>query len=59
MDHQNRVLLRRGARALTEAEVDSVSGGLQTDTVCTVPTTSCPNKDGDASFGECGPVCTA
>lgn len=58
MYDQNRVLLRQGARALTEQEVESVSGGIHTETACTVPTASCPNKDGDASIGECGPVCT-
>ena len=58
MNDQNRVLLRRGARALSEEEVARVSGGLHTETVCTVPTANCANKDGDASIGECGPVCT-
>jgi hypothetical protein len=58
MNDQNRVLNRRGARQLTESEVDLVSGGLHTETPCTVPTASCPNKDGDASIGECGPVCS-
>jgi hypothetical protein len=58
MNDQNRVLNRRGARQLTESEVDLVSGGLHTETPCTVPTATCPNKDGDASIGECGPVCT-
>ena len=59
MNDQNRVLIRWGARQLTESEVDLVSGGLQTETACTVPTATCANKDGDASIGECGPVCTA
>ena len=59
MNDLNRVLLRRGARALSEEEIDRVSGGLHTETVCTVPTTTCPNKDGDASIGECGPTCTS
>ncbi len=54
MNDQNRVLLRRGARALTEEEVGRIGGGLHTETLCTVPTTTCPNKDGDASIGECG-----
>ena len=57
MDDQNRVLVRRGARSLNEEEIGRVGGGLPTDTVCTVPSTVCPNKDGDASIGECGPVC--
>jgi hypothetical protein len=57
MNDQNRVVIRRGARELTENEVDRVNGGISTTTACTVPTTTCPNKDGDASIGECGPVC--
>jgi hypothetical protein len=58
MNDQNRVLGRWGARSLTEEELQQVGGGLHTDTVCTVPTEVCPNKDGDASIGECGPVCS-
>jgi hypothetical protein len=57
MNDLNRVLVRRGARSLNEEEIARVSGGLNTETVCTVPTTVCPNKDGDASIGECGPHC--
>ena len=57
MNDQNRVLVRRGARSLNEEEISRVGGGLPTDTVCTVPSTACPNKDGDASIGECGPIC--
>jgi len=57
MDDQNRVLARKGARSLSEDEIARVGGGINTDTVCTVPTTACPNKDGDASIGECGPIC--
>ena len=58
MNDQNRVLIRRGARSLSAEEMERVGGGLNTDTVCTVPTNVCPNKDGDASIGECGPVCS-
>jgi hypothetical protein len=54
MNDQNRVLLRRGARALNEEEVNRISAGLNTETVCTVPTAFCSNKDGDAAIGECG-----
>jgi len=54
MNDQNRVLIRRGARDLTPEEVERVSGGLGTETLCTVSTTKCPNKDGDAFLGECG-----
>jgi hypothetical protein len=57
MNDLNRVLVRRGARSLNEEEIARVGGGLNTETVCTVPTTACPNKDGDASIGECGPHC--
>ena len=57
MNDLNRVLVRRGARSLNEEEIARVSGGLNTETVCTVPTTACPNKDGDASIGECGHGC--
>jgi hypothetical protein len=57
MDDQNRVLARKGARSLSKDEIARVGGGINTDTVCTVPTSTCPNKDGDASIGECGPVC--
>jgi hypothetical protein len=57
MNDQNRVLARKGARSLSEEEIQSVSGGIHTETACTVPTSSCRNKDGDASIGECGPIC--
>ena len=54
MNDQKRVLIRRGARELSAQEVELVGGGLHTATLCTVPTGNCPNKDGDASIGECG-----
>jgi hypothetical protein len=54
MNDQNRVLIRRGARSLSAEEMERVGGGLNTETLCTIPTTICPNKDGDASIGECG-----
>jgi hypothetical protein len=57
MNDQNRVLARRGARSLSEDDIACVGGGISTTTLCTVPSTACPNKDGDASIGECGPVC--
>jgi hypothetical protein len=57
MKDQNRVLVRTGARSLSAAEMERVGGGLNTETLCTVPTETCPNKDGDASIGECGPRC--
>jgi hypothetical protein len=55
--NDQRVLVRRGARYLSEEEVERVGGGIHTETACTVPTAICPNKDGDASIGECGPTC--
>jgi len=58
MNDMNRVLGRRGARQLNIDELQQVGGGINTETVCTIPTNVCPNKDGDASIGECGPVCS-
>ncbi|MBZ5506484.1 MAG: hypothetical protein LAO78_13580 [Acidobacteriia bacterium] len=50
MNDQNRVLVRRGARNLNEKEIEQVSGGLRTDTVCTFG----PNgNDGDTFLHEC------
>ena len=57
MNDQNRVLVRTGARSLSVEEMERVGGGLNTETFCTVPIASCPNRDGDASIGECGPIC--
>jgi hypothetical protein len=54
MNNQHRVLIRQGARELSAEEAARVGGGLHTDTVCTLPSEVCPNKDGDASIGECG-----
>ena len=54
MNDQNRVLIRTGARSLNQEEIERVGGGISTTTLCTVPTATCPNKDGDASIGECG-----
>jgi hypothetical protein len=52
MNQDNRVLARKGARALTPSEVDHVTGGIHTETVCTFypPTRT---LDGDVSLGEC------
>ena len=57
MNDQNRVLIRQGARELGTEEIERVGGGLHTETLCTVPTSTCPNRDGDAQIGECGPIC--
>ena len=54
MNDLNRVLLRRGARALNEQEVTLVGGGIRTATLCTAPTTSNGNLDGDTFGSECG-----
>jgi hypothetical protein len=48
----NRVLIRRGARELTEKEVEYVNGGIHTLTPCTAA--PCGQKDGDSAIGECG-----
>jgi hypothetical protein len=45
MNDQNRVLVRRGARDLTEKEVEQVCGGLRTATKCSV--TAAGAIDGD------------
>jgi len=53
MNDQNRVLLRRGARALSEQEVEHVSGGIRTATLCTASSTNA-GADGDTFMSECG-----
>jgi hypothetical protein len=57
MDNDNRVLTRRGARELSEHEVETVTGAFKTRrtlTPCFVD-----NKqqflNGDQAIGECGP----
>ena len=52
MNDQNRVLLRRGARALSEQEVAFVAGGITTLTACTFAAGRTP--DGDTFHSECG-----
>jgi len=56
MNQDNRVLIRRGARELTEQEVDAVTGAFQRRTL--TPCIVDPNKKllfaGDTS--ECGDV---
>lgn len=54
MNDQNRVLLRRGARDMTEQEVELVGGGIRTATLCTAPTRANAHLDGDTFFSECG-----
>lgn len=50
MNDQNRVLSRRGARELTAAENERISGGYITLSVCT----SSPHPDGDQHPFETG-----
>jgi len=57
MEDQNRGLVRKGARSLSAEEIERVGAGISTTTLCTIPSTTCPNKDGDASIGECGHGC--
>jgi hypothetical protein len=45
MNDKNRVLVRRGARDMTEQEVEKVCGGLRTATKCSV--TAAGAIDGD------------
>ena len=52
MNDRNRVLLRQGARTLSEQEVDLVSGGIRTATLCTASATH--GADGDTFMSECG-----
>ena len=52
MNNNNRVLLRTGARMLSEEEVDRVSGSLPTDTACTWDPRA-NIADGDFRIGEC------
>jgi hypothetical protein len=47
----DRVLIRRGARDLTPEEVELVSGGLRTLTVCSIGPGG--QRDGDFFLGEC------
>ena len=52
MNDQNRVLVRKGARELTEQETALINGGLRTLTPCTIGNGP-HHRDGDASIGEC------
>jgi hypothetical protein len=44
MKDQNRVLVRTGARSLSAEEMERVGGGIHTETLCTVPTETCPTR---------------
>jgi hypothetical protein len=51
MKENNRVLIRRGARNLSEQEVAQVNGGAHTLTACTL--SAAKTSDGDTRIGEC------
>jgi len=51
MNHDSRVLVRKGARVLNDEEVAEVCGGLRTATKCSL--TPAGAIDGDA-HSECG-----
>ncbi len=50
MKQEKRVLSRQNARELTQEEVNSVTGGIRTLTVCTGPG---PGIAADGDPGEC------
>ncbi|HKV95534.1 MAG TPA: hypothetical protein VJW20_23515 [Candidatus Angelobacter sp.] len=50
MNDSNRVLIRRGARELTETETEIINGGFITFSRCT----NHPSPDGDQHVGEMG-----
>lgn len=51
-EQENRVLGRRGARAVTEVESTAVNGGIvSTDTICTLGVHH--SMDGDLFTGDC------
>ena len=53
MTDNNRVLTRKGARMLSEEEIDLVTGSLRTLTACTIDP-ELRGRDGDAGIpGEC------
>ena len=54
MNDLNRVLIRRGARALSEQEVERVGGGIRTADPLHRPTTNHASADGDTFNSECG-----
>jgi hypothetical protein len=56
MDNDNRVLTRRGARELSEQEVETVQGAFQRHTLtpCFIDKKQ-QLLNGDQTIGECGP----
>jgi hypothetical protein len=51
MSEENRVLGRRGARVVTEIETTAVSGGIATETLCSIGRNG--SLDGDLFTGDC------
>lgn len=54
MDNLNRVLIRQGARELSEKETQNVKGGVHTLAPCSAPGPGHPNGDGVPA--DCGGV---
>lgn len=50
-NENSRVLGRRGARIVTDAEADVVNGGLATETLCSIGKHG--KLDGDVFTGDC------
>jgi hypothetical protein len=48
-NENSRVLGRKGARELTQAEAELVTGSVHTETKCSIA----PRRDGDVFLGEC------
>jgi hypothetical protein len=57
MDQDNRVLTRRGARELSEQEVETVTGAFKTRRTLTPCFVDSKQQflNGDQTIGECGP----
>jgi hypothetical protein len=57
MEQDNRVLTRRGARELSEEEVETVTGAFKTRRTLTPCFVDSKQQflNGDQSIGECGP----
>jgi hypothetical protein len=57
MDNDNRVLTRRGARELSEQEVQTVTGAFKVNRTLTPCFIDKKQQllNGDQSIGECGP----
>jgi hypothetical protein len=57
MDNDNRVLTRKGARELSEQEVETVTGAFKTRRTLTPCFVDSKQQflNGDQTIGECGP----